>query len=208
MTIAVDLDEYHAFITNIPKDTFAKVTQEVKTLVLNGAYCPPGSLSVSKQASRLSVTRGVFLRLRSLTIDHSHFVDFSNYKIVALLPPLSDIPRLQNLTVKHASLSEETILSFLRHYGQHAQRMAIVLPIHEEIEDALQVIGGLHLENPVIEHSMDEQFRVHYIERGGNEELMNLEGFPQGLVQQAAEVVTLSPPSFKVALEDYWRGWG
>ncbi|KAI4631741.1 uncharacterized protein J4E87_002447 [Alternaria ethzedia] len=40
MTLAVDLDEHHAFITNIPSVIFAKASQKVETLVLRDMYCP------------------------------------------------------------------------------------------------------------------------------------------------------------------------
>jgi len=40
MTLAVDLDEHHAFITNISSVIFAKASQKVETLVLRDMYCP------------------------------------------------------------------------------------------------------------------------------------------------------------------------
>lgn len=102
------------------------------------------------------------------------------------------------------------LLSFLGHYGKHAQH--IILPSSDDehqYRPILEFVRDLGIETLEIRHTYGKFWR-QAIKEGrtedepGTEKLSSLHEFPKHIVQQAAKTVKMSPPSFKNALEQYW----
>jgi len=206
MTLAVDLDEHHAFITNIPSAIFAKASQKVETLVLRDMYCPYYESPSYGKKGRLSITRSLFPRLRSLVVDHSEHSEFIHPRPTIPLPSPSDTPALDKLTVRNTKMNAENLHSFLQCYGQQARCISFESPANREYCSALESVRNLHVETLEIEHHYGGECYwksiniKEAVDESEDPELLYLEEFPENL----AKTVKLHPPSFKVALERYW----
>ena len=199
MTLAVDLDEHHAFLTNVPSAIFARASQKVETLVLKDMYSPFFQTPSYEEKARLSITRSLFPCLRSLVIDHGHYEEFTNTRSIVPLPSASDTPVLEKLTVRRTPMNAKNLHSFLQCYGQHARCISFENPPDQKYRSALESVRNLNVETLEIEHfyGAESLWKDYKSKLLGN---MSLDEFPENLAKR----VLLHPPSFKDALERYW----
>jgi len=199
MTLAVDLDEHHAFLTNVPSAIFARASQKLETLVLKDMYSPFFQTPSYEEKARLPITRSLFPRLLSLVVDHGHYDEFTNTRSTIPLPSPSDTPVLENLTVRRTPMNAKNLHPFLQCYGQHARCISFEDPPDRQYRSALESVRNLNVETLEIEHyyggeSLWKDYKSELLDT------MSLDEFPENLAKR----VLLHPPSFKDALERYW----
>jgi hypothetical protein len=208
MTLAVDLDDHHAFPTNTSPDIFAKVSHQIETLVLQDKYFQLRDEDVHDETS-LSVTKDFFPKLKWLIVDHGLYTDWINDRPTTSLPSSSNTPVPTKLTVKNTEMTGEAFLSFLQCYGQHAQCITLESLTDADYRPVLESVRNLHIETLEIHNRYSESYwkssKDHEAESSLAYDVLDmLEELPQDLVQQAAKTVKLYPPSFKDALERHW----
>lgn len=149
MSLAVDLDEHHAFITSTPPDIVAKVFEAVHTLSLTNSHCPFWIGGGSRHEPRTAITKTLFPSLEVLTIDHAGYCHMG-YVPVATISSESDRPAISKLMIMNVNAEEPTFHTFLRSYGSTVRHLII-----DSIEDLdygpdLDIAKDLALDTPNI----------------------------------------------------------
>jgi hypothetical protein len=199
MHLAVDLHKHHAFITDIPRDVIAQVCQRVETLVLSDSY-----YRWVATEHTVPITRTLFPKLRSLTIDHKDY-GIEEHDTSTPLPSSSDVPMLSSLTIANIALPEATFEDFVRVYGSQARHLSLQHLAESAYGPTLKLLAKLDMEEVSIHHKTDAYWDTilsvdaEHMQR--EQGFYALWGLKEEVVRQAARTVTFSPPKFKAALE-------
>jgi hypothetical protein len=212
LELAVDLDEHHAFITNVPEAYFEKACSKVKTLRLYDAYCPfyePVDMGHTLEP-RVTINRFNFPALWSLTIDHKETMA-DPFTSVAPFPPLSELPQPAHLTILNSGLYETSMLSFIKHYGCNLQSLTVKHAIDGEYKAMLALLAELAVDHFEVEHGTDQEWSNYFngklMPEGFDNRHHNvLENLPEDLVQSAAKTVVFFPLELDKVLKRHWAG--
>jgi hypothetical protein len=210
LELAVDLDEHHAFITDVPETVIVDFCKKVEDLSLYDNYCPfyDGEDGQVKQP-RVAITKTIFPALRSLTIDHRNLVA-SPYISVAPLPPSTDIPTLSHLEVHKAKIHETSLLAFITRYGQVLETVSLEGMQGNRYESILSILERKDLKQLTITHETSEYWEAYKKDPGHprwRDDDNDVEGLLRDLqkdrLKGLAEEVVLLPPELVEAVERF-----
>jgi hypothetical protein len=214
LELSVDLDDYHAFITNVPEAVMAKACRNVWHLKIWNKYFPLYSEYFVRRMGepRIAPTRSVFPALLSLTIDHCNtFRD--PYVVTKPLPSLFDVPQLSELTILNADFEDPHMVSFIQLYGTGVERLRIKSVKAVRLTKTLQALKRLKPNHLTIEYFDDAfwDYDKNQIGLGHIDEVLRqeiLSDFPNGFEKELAKTVVLGPANFVQVLEKHWAAEG
>jgi hypothetical protein len=204
----VDLDEHYAFVTNLPERELEGACKNVQVLHLIESYCPffHGDSGQTRQP-RITIAKQIFPTLRCLTVDHGNCMTDA-YITVAPLPSVEDVPRLLHLAVHSARLNEETVLDFVKRYGQAPETLSIQDTRGDAHKPMLNILRPKNLKKLTITHEISDYWEAYgndpTRERWREKEVVGISrNLQKERIKRLAEEVVLLPPKLVKAVERF-----